>query len=380
MTSWTHFDEDAYRLPEGFTRVGYDSDTGVYIFRDREGNTYHSEPHSQYGPMTRVPDVYEELAKRTKPTLNVRTFNSEPATSFHDFLSPQQIASPSATRPSTSKHSATFGASSLRTKKSAIPKMKSLFGLRSKTMPPPLPSPRDSSSTLLPTRSKSAMYHDDDASSTWTRSSTDTLVASIPSQMAGKQQVPSWSPPFGVTLTHEKGDLYDWRDEGVQERTNTMPSTLSDIDAAYPPILPALKKARTMVDLRSSPSPSVARSESGRDSDNPFEPPVPPLPSLRRADSSSTASSDSSVLLTPRDSLSPVLPHVATLDDTLSPTFQTHHQNMFCDDALTSSKPVADVSRSVSIVSTSPAQVMAAVRGTHQVGHTIPVSRPLRGR
>ena len=36
--------QDAERLPSGLERIGYDSDTQVYTFRDSEGNTYESEP------------------------------------------------------------------------------------------------------------------------------------------------------------------------------------------------------------------------------------------------------------------------------------------------------------------------------------------------
>ncbi|KAJ7436579.1 hypothetical protein B0H11DRAFT_2110216 [Mycena galericulata] len=50
MGRWTQYDEDAYRLPAGMVRIGYDADTGQYIFRDRTG-TYMGEPGSRYGPM-----------------------------------------------------------------------------------------------------------------------------------------------------------------------------------------------------------------------------------------------------------------------------------------------------------------------------------------
>ncbi|KAJ7629042.1 hypothetical protein FB45DRAFT_1029092 [Roridomyces roridus] len=37
MGRWTQRDEDSERLPEGMERIGYDSDTGRYYFRDQSG-------------------------------------------------------------------------------------------------------------------------------------------------------------------------------------------------------------------------------------------------------------------------------------------------------------------------------------------------------
>ncbi|KAJ6546941.1 hypothetical protein B0H19DRAFT_246752 [Mycena capillaripes] len=51
MGRWTQYDEDAYRLPAGMRRTGYDADTGCYYFSDRSGNSYTGQPGSQYGPM-----------------------------------------------------------------------------------------------------------------------------------------------------------------------------------------------------------------------------------------------------------------------------------------------------------------------------------------
>ncbi|KAF9024875.1 hypothetical protein BDP27DRAFT_1248574 [Rhodocollybia butyracea] len=51
MGRWTQYDEDDYRLPYGFKRIGYDADTGKYTFQDRSGNTWNGAPHQQYGVM-----------------------------------------------------------------------------------------------------------------------------------------------------------------------------------------------------------------------------------------------------------------------------------------------------------------------------------------
>jgi len=54
MGRWTQYDEDDYRLPEGMKRVGYDSDSGRYYFRDREGALYEGGQGCEFGEMTRV--------------------------------------------------------------------------------------------------------------------------------------------------------------------------------------------------------------------------------------------------------------------------------------------------------------------------------------
>jgi len=54
MGRWTQYDEDDYRLPEGMKRVGYDSDSGRYYFRDREGALYEGAQGAEFSDMTRV--------------------------------------------------------------------------------------------------------------------------------------------------------------------------------------------------------------------------------------------------------------------------------------------------------------------------------------
>lgn len=48
---WSSYDEDAYRLPSGMTRVGYDADSGKYTFRDGSGQEYTSASGSAYGKL-----------------------------------------------------------------------------------------------------------------------------------------------------------------------------------------------------------------------------------------------------------------------------------------------------------------------------------------
>lgn len=58
MGRWTQYDEDEYRLPEGMKRVGYDADSGRYLFRDRDdGRLWEGQEGAQFGVMTRVSDA-----------------------------------------------------------------------------------------------------------------------------------------------------------------------------------------------------------------------------------------------------------------------------------------------------------------------------------
>lgn len=47
------FRQDSYRLPEGMKRVGYDSDTGRYQFRDQDGALWEGPEGAQFGEMKR---------------------------------------------------------------------------------------------------------------------------------------------------------------------------------------------------------------------------------------------------------------------------------------------------------------------------------------
>ncbi|KAJ7827184.1 hypothetical protein B0H13DRAFT_311433 [Mycena leptocephala] len=54
MGRWTQFDEDSTRLPEGMERIGYDSDTGRYYFRDASGSVWQGAQGAEFSEMTRV--------------------------------------------------------------------------------------------------------------------------------------------------------------------------------------------------------------------------------------------------------------------------------------------------------------------------------------
>ncbi|KAF9258270.1 hypothetical protein L218DRAFT_740495 [Marasmius fiardii PR-910] len=55
MGRWTQYDEDSYRLPEGFKRVGYDSDRQVYTFEDTSnGSIWEGREGEEFGEMKKV--------------------------------------------------------------------------------------------------------------------------------------------------------------------------------------------------------------------------------------------------------------------------------------------------------------------------------------
>nr|GAT55772.1 peptidoglycan-binding domain protein [Mycena chlorophos] len=57
MGRWSQYDEDSSRLPEGMTRIGYDTDTGRYYFRDRDGSVWQGAEGAEFSEMTRVSDA-----------------------------------------------------------------------------------------------------------------------------------------------------------------------------------------------------------------------------------------------------------------------------------------------------------------------------------
>ncbi|KAJ7603634.1 hypothetical protein DFH06DRAFT_1256405 [Mycena polygramma] len=67
MGRWTQYDEDSTRLPEGMERIGYDSDTGRYYFRDRDGSVWQGAQGAEFSEMTRVSDGAEANASSSSP-------------------------------------------------------------------------------------------------------------------------------------------------------------------------------------------------------------------------------------------------------------------------------------------------------------------------
>jgi len=61
MGRWSQYDEDDYRLPEGMKRIGYDSDSGQYYFRDTDGTYWKGAPGEEFGEMTKVEEVPDSM-------------------------------------------------------------------------------------------------------------------------------------------------------------------------------------------------------------------------------------------------------------------------------------------------------------------------------
>ncbi|KAI0271438.1 hypothetical protein BC834DRAFT_442492 [Gloeopeniophorella convolvens] len=57
MGRWSQYDEDDYRLPDGMKRVGYDADSGKYLYRNKGGSLWEGQEGAQFGELTRGPDV-----------------------------------------------------------------------------------------------------------------------------------------------------------------------------------------------------------------------------------------------------------------------------------------------------------------------------------
>lgn len=68
MGRWSYLDSDEERLPEGMTRVGYDADEGVYLFRDADGSCWQGVPGRRYGPMYRVRGPFSEPQPSSSPS------------------------------------------------------------------------------------------------------------------------------------------------------------------------------------------------------------------------------------------------------------------------------------------------------------------------
>ena len=83
------WDQDAYRLPEGMTRIGYDADDGTYSYRDERGKIYVGSPGARYGvlqPSPLVSSIYTTSValNRSAAGANLRDVRSDPSTSDSD--------------------------------------------------------------------------------------------------------------------------------------------------------------------------------------------------------------------------------------------------------------------------------------------------------
>ncbi|KAF9563809.1 hypothetical protein CPC08DRAFT_721383 [Agrocybe pediades] len=176
---WNQYTEDEERLPEGFKRIAYDSDTRRYTFRDREGVLYQGEPGEEYGTLRPVPLEHSAtevsrpsaFAPTAKPLRRSTIATPETASSirtFQDILPPDLItnSSLSGNLPAqASQRSKMVDAM----KKSTLPKMqgvvsslrRSVTSMRRKPIPSrskfvPLQDGEDSDSRGLIARDESA--------------------------------------------------------------------------------------------------------------------------------------------------------------------------------------------------------------------------------
>ncbi|KAJ6541586.1 hypothetical protein B0H19DRAFT_1173714 [Mycena capillaripes] len=70
MGRWTQYDEDSYRLPDGVERIGYDSDTGRYLFR-AGGSVLQGAQGAEFSEMTRVSEGPEGSSSSYPPDEDV---------------------------------------------------------------------------------------------------------------------------------------------------------------------------------------------------------------------------------------------------------------------------------------------------------------------
>lgn len=69
MSRFSRYDTDDERLPEGMTRVGYDSDTQVYTYQDADGSLWEGAPGVEYGQLYRVGEAPDPEDADTEPFL-----------------------------------------------------------------------------------------------------------------------------------------------------------------------------------------------------------------------------------------------------------------------------------------------------------------------
>ncbi|KAG6872000.1 hypothetical protein C0995_014019 [Termitomyces sp. Mi166 len=90
--------QDSYRLPEGMKRIGYDADTQVYTFQDRDGKLYKGEPGADYGVLTPVERITIGSTRAGafdsgQPRDSSSVSSDSVPSSFHDILPATSITS-----------------------------------------------------------------------------------------------------------------------------------------------------------------------------------------------------------------------------------------------------------------------------------------------
>ncbi|KAF8810317.1 hypothetical protein BYT27DRAFT_7161973 [Phlegmacium glaucopus] len=103
MPDQVSFPEDAERLPEGFKRIAYDSDSMKFTFRDSNGQLYQGEAGSDYGTLRPMSASTTSLS-RSRPNAFASESSSIPTprrpqqkqkSTFQDILPPNLITTSS---------------------------------------------------------------------------------------------------------------------------------------------------------------------------------------------------------------------------------------------------------------------------------------------
>jgi len=98
--------QDEERLPEGFKRIAYDSDSMRFTFQDSNGDLYQGEAGAEYGVLTPMSSLTTSLSHSRPNAFASDSSASSPRrsihTTFHDILPPNlmTVSSPSAQNPS----------------------------------------------------------------------------------------------------------------------------------------------------------------------------------------------------------------------------------------------------------------------------------------
>lgn len=77
-------EQDDCRLPEGMKRVGYDADSGKYLFRDKDGSLWEGQEGARFGEMTRGAHAFKPFGNLDRLNVVVQVSDSRTATHNSD--------------------------------------------------------------------------------------------------------------------------------------------------------------------------------------------------------------------------------------------------------------------------------------------------------
>jgi len=125
------FPEDAERLPEGFKRIAYDSDTVKFTFRDCRGHLYQSEAGAEYGILTPISTSTTTLSCSRPHAFSSDTSSVPPPrrpphkqkSTFKDILPSNLITTSSLSEKNPDRLSSTRSATVKAVRRSVLPKI-----------------------------------------------------------------------------------------------------------------------------------------------------------------------------------------------------------------------------------------------------------------